>query len=134
MNNNRQHSCIIIDDDPTMILILENYIGQIPKLRLKSSFTDPISAINYIEKLDGIDFLFLDIKMKLSGIDVARRLRKKVRYLIFVTAYKEFALEAFKVECDQYLVKPVAFPKFLSTVNQVIKKNHIQSKVKVIKY
>lgn len=129
MDNYNPHSCIIVDDDPTSVLILEHYIAQIPKLQLKFSFTDPFLAIKHIEEGEAIDFLFLDIRMKLSGMDVAKKLRGKVRYLVFVTAYKEYALEAFKAECDQYLIKPITFSRLLSTVNEVIKKNHRQSKV-----
>lgn len=128
-NSNTPYTCVVVDDDLTSTLILGNFITHIPKLKLESTFNDPILAINYIEKTD-IDFLFLDIRMKLSGIEVAKKLRLKVRYLIFITAYKEYALDAFKVECDHYLVKPVTFPKFLTTVNQVINKDRTQSKLK----
>ncbi|WP_316831656.1 LytR/AlgR family response regulator transcription factor [Pedobacter aquatilis] len=129
MNNSHPQSCIIVDDDPTTIVVFENYIAHIPKLRLESSFTDPLKAIDHIKKLKQIEFLFLDIKMKVSGIDIAKKLRGHVRYLIFITAYKEYALDAFKVGCDQYLVKPVSFEKFLSTVNELIKKNRKQSNI-----
>lgn len=129
-NRNSPYLCVVVDDDLTSILIMENFITHIPKLKLESAFQDPLLAIDYIDKTDSIDFLFLDIKMKVSGIDVAKKLRAKVRFLIFITAYKEFALDAFKVECDHYIVKPITFPKFLTTVNQVLIKDRIQSKLR----
>lgn len=126
MSNQRPHTCIIVDDDHTFVEIISNYISQIPKLVLAGSFSDPNVALEKIAKIEHVDFLFLDIRMELSGIDLARALRDRAKYIIFITSYHEYALEAFQANCDHYLIKPVMFPKFLSAVNDLIKRNHRQ--------
>ncbi|WP_316850533.1 LytR/AlgR family response regulator transcription factor [Pedobacter agri] len=128
MNNlsNPKWSCAVVDDDATMVAILESYISQIPKLELVGSYTDPEKALDNIGHGPNIDFVFLDIKMEISGLDLARVLRNKINNIIFITAYKQFALEAFQVNSDHYLVKPVGFSKFLSAINDVIKRKRRQ--------
>jgi len=124
MKNSKLYRCVIVDDDRMSIDILTGYISKVPKLNVYKSYQSASMAINEINMDDDIDFLFLDIRMDISGIDVAKVLRDKVKFIIFVTAYDEFALNAFSVGGDQYLVKPVFFPKFLETINQVLKRNN----------
>lgn len=92
----------------------------IPKLTLVKSYTDPVLAIDEIQKQERLDFLFLDISMDVSGLDVASILREQVECIIFVTGYPEHALAAFGVYADGFLVKPINFEKLLSSVNQGI--------------
>lgn len=117
------YNCVILDDDKTFIQVLENYISQVPKLHLLGSFSNPKEDVNKIVKLPAIDFLFLDIKMEISGIIVGQILRDKVRFLIFISAHKNFALEAFSVNCDHFLLKPISFDQFLTSINKVISRN-----------
>ena len=124
MKNSKLYRCVIVDDDRMSIDILTGYISKVPKLNVYKSYQSASMAINEINMDDDIDFLFLDIRMDISGIDVAKVLRDKVKFIIFVTAYDEFALNAFSVGGDQYLVKPVFFPKFLETINHVLKRNN----------
>lgn len=124
MKNSKLYRCVLVDDDRMSIDILTGYISKVPKLNVFKSYQSALLAINEIDIDDNIDFLFLDIRMDISGIDVAKVLRDKVKFIIFVTAYDEFALNAFNVGGDQYLVKPVYFPKFLETINQVLKRNN----------
>ena len=124
MKNSKLYRCVIVDDDRMSIDILTGYISKVPKLNIYKSYQSASMAINEINMDDDIDFLFLDIRMDISGIDVAKVLRDKVKFIIFVTAYNEFALNAFNVGGDQYLVKPVFFTKFLETVNQVLRRNN----------
>ncbi|MDN3588839.1 response regulator [Pedobacter aquatilis] len=124
MKNSKLYRCVIVDDDRMSIDILTGYISKVPKLKILKSYESALTAIHEIDVDDHIDFLFLDIRMDISGIDVAKILRNKVKFIIFVTAYDEFALNAFSVGGDQYLVKPVFFPKFLETINQVLRRNN----------
>lgn len=124
MKNSKLYRCVLVDDDRMSIDILTGYISKVPKLNIYKSYQSASMAINEINMDDDIDFLFLDIRMDISGIDVAKVLRDKVKFIIFVTAYNEFALNAFSVGGDQYLVKPVFFTKFLETVNQVLRRNN----------
>lgn len=60
----------------------------------------------------------------LNGIETASLLRDKVQFLIFITAYEKYALEAFHADCDAFVLKPISFEKLLNTVNQLLKKHH----------
>jgi two-component SAPR family response regulator len=118
----KQYRCVIIDDDFSSINILREYISMIPKLELVKSYLNPVSAISEIKNLGQIDFLFLDVNMPISGLEVARLLRELVKFIIVITGHPEHALKAFNAHADSFLVKPVALEKFLSAVNQVLKK------------
>ena len=121
------YNCVIIDDDQFFIDLLSGYINQVAKLKISKCYTNPALAIQEINEDDQIDFLFLDIRMdKISGIDVAKFLRDKVRFIVFTTAYSEFALKAYEVGGDQYIMKPIYFPDFLKKVNAVLKKNYAE--------
>ena len=117
------YSCVLLDDEPASLLVLENYISRLPDMELAGSFTDVAQAIDSLVELDHIDFLFLDIRMPVSGIEVARRIRERASFLIFTTAFPQYALKAFSVHADHYLIKPIGFDGFLRAVNQVLIKN-----------
>ncbi|MBC6110877.1 LytR/AlgR family response regulator transcription factor [Pedobacter fastidiosus] len=116
------YSCVIIDDDSMVVSILTHYVSLIDKIELKGSYTDPIDATAAFLNFKKIDFLFIDIEMGISGIDVARMLRDKVAYVIFITGHSAYALDAFS-EGDRFLVKPVNFEKFMETVNSIISRD-----------
>ncbi|MGK9117481.1 LytR/AlgR family response regulator transcription factor [Olivibacter jilunii] len=117
--------CIIIDDEPDAIEIINDYIQQIPQLELKQSYTDPLKAMSDISINEHVDFIFMDIDMpRISGIDLSKNIRNKTNKLIFTTAHTKYAFEAFEVEADAYLLKPFTFAKFALTINKLIKDNH----------
>jgi two-component system LytT family response regulator len=121
------YNCVVIDDDQFFIDLISGYVNQITKLKILKSYTNPAVAIKEIDESDQIDFLFLDIRMdKISGIDVAKILRDKVRFIVFTTAYSEFALKAYEVGGDQYIVKPIYFKGFLDKINAVLKRNYAE--------
>ena len=113
------YSCVIIDDNPLSVQILEQYVSRTDSLKLMSSFTDPIDAMAAFWNYGKIDFLFLDIQMDVSGIDVARMLRNNVKFVIFVTAHSSHAVDAVN-DGDSFLLKPIGYPKFLDTVDHLI--------------
>ena len=113
------YSCVIIDDNPLSVQILEQYVSRTDSLKLKGSFTDPIDAMAAFWNYGKVDFLFLDIEMDVSGIDVARMLRNNVKFLIFVTAHSSHAVDAVN-DGDSFLLKPIGYPKFLDTVDHLI--------------
>lgn len=124
-NNELPYRCLIIEDDPSFVFLMSNYIHEIPKLQLWGEYLSSRAAIESITKEENIDFVFLDIRMgNISGLDVARYLRDKVRYIVFISASGEYALEALQLGGDQYLVKPVTFSRFLDTINDILKRNH----------
>lgn len=111
---------MVIDDDPNSLSVIEEHIMLVPKLNLLKCYLDPVEAIDDFGKIEKLDFLFLDINMRLSGLELAKLLRDKVRFIIFVTGHPEHALAAFQVHADRFLQKPLGFPKLLMTINQLL--------------
>jgi DNA-binding LytR/AlgR family response regulator len=111
-------NCLIIDDEPLALQLLEDYVSKTPYLRLTGKFEEPMQALSLIESRQ-VDLLFLDIKMPdISGIDFFRSLSTKPA-VIFTTAYSEYAIEGFALNAMDYLLKPVSFEKFLAAANRV---------------
>jgi len=129
-SKNTLYRCVIVDDDQLSIDVLANFLDQIPGLHVTETYTEPAEAIINIKDEDKIDFLFLDIKMDISGLDVAKVLRDKVRFIFFVTSYDQYALEAFGANGDKFLVKPVIFSKLQAAINEVL---HRENRQKVIR-
>jgi len=126
----KPYRCVIIDDDPLLIELVEAYINDTPELALAGSFYNASEAIQVLSGEQKIDFLFLDIKMDgISGIEAAVKLRDIVKYLIFITAYSQYAMEAHQVNADQYLLKPVDYKKFISCINGLLDKNNRQRRI-----
>ncbi len=109
--------CIIVDDEPLAISLLENYIREIPFLGLVFSAENPIKALEYIQNNEA-DLVFLDIQMpELSGINFMKILGDKVKYIL-TTAYAEYALEGYEHHIVDYLLKPVSFERFMKSVEK----------------
>lgn len=121
----KKYRCVIIDDDFCSVSILKEYISMTPKLTLIKSYQNPSLAVIEIQKIGKIDFLFLDINMPISGLDIARRFRDEVRFIILITGDPAHALDAFRVQADKFLVKPIPFAMFIDSVNQILKKEII---------
>jgi len=124
--NNKAYNCVVIDDEPHVLFQISDYVSAVRKLKLVASFLKPVDGINFINSTKTkIDFLFLDISMQvLNGIETASLLRDKVKFLIFITAYEKYAIEAFHADCDAFVLKPISFEKLLNTVNLLLKKHH----------
>ncbi|MFC4212388.1 LytR/AlgR family response regulator transcription factor [Pedobacter lithocola] len=116
----KQYSCAIIDDEFSTIRLMSEYIAMVPKLQLVSSYLDPRTGVKEIKQLPKLDFLFLDINMAVSGIDVGMALRDYVRFMIIITGHPEHAMQAFKIQADNFLLKPLRFEKFLWAINKSI--------------
>ncbi len=113
-------SCIIVDDEPLAVRLLESYVGKTPDLQLLASFTDSITAINAI-KAQKPDLLFLDIQMpNLDGMELAHSLPEETR-VVFTTAFKEYAFESYEVNALDFLLKPIRYNKFLAAVEKARK-------------
>jgi len=111
-------NCLIIDDEPLAIQLLEDFVHKTPYLKLAGKFEEPLQALSILET-EKIDLLFLDIKMPdISGIDFYRSLVNKPA-VIFTTAYSEYAINGFELKAKDYLVKPISFEKFITACNRV---------------
>lgn len=118
-------NCLIIDDEPLAIQLLEDFVNKIPYLKLAGKFEEPLQALSDLES-EKIDLLFLDIKMPdISGIDFFKSLTYKPK-VIFTTAYSEFAIDGFELKAMDYLLKPISFEKFITACNRV--KEYIEFK------
>ncbi len=109
--------CVIIEDEPLARDIIKEYIEEIDGLQLKATLKTGIEAYEYLTKHKA-DLLFLDIEIpKLQGNELLNSLSYD-QYVIFTTAYSQYALESFEHNTIDYLTKPISFPRFLKAVNK----------------
>src|SRR4030095_1737672 len=117
-------NCIIVDDEPHAIEVLDHYVKQTPHLHLVASFTNQIEALQLLGQ-QKIDLVFLDIQMpEITGIDFIKAIQGKSK-VILTTAYSEFALEGYDLYVVDYLLKPIRLPRFLAAVQKVMDQLHV---------
>ncbi|QXP72165.1 response regulator transcription factor [Polaribacter sp. R2A056_3_33] len=110
-------NCVIVDDEPVARNILETFVAKIPNLNLVKSCKNAMEAFE-IANSNNIDLFFLDINMPdISGLSLAKSINKKSK-IIFTTAYREYAVDGFDLQAVDYLLKPIAFDRFLQAVNK----------------
>lgn len=111
--------CIIADDEPLAVRLLESYCRRIDSLEVVGAFTSASKALEAICAGD-VDLAILDIQMPhLTGIELARVATDSGTQVIFVTAYRDYAFEGFQVHAADYLLKPVSFEEFSEAVARV---------------
>jgi two-component system, LytTR family, response regulator LytT len=111
---------IAIDDEPLALGLVSGYIEKTPGLKLAGSFDNPMEASEYIVD-NNVDLIFLDIQMPdLTGIEFARTMEKGPK-VIFTTAYEKYALQGYKLDVVDYLMKPFSYEEFLTAVNKARK-------------
>jgi DNA-binding LytR/AlgR family response regulator len=110
-------SCIIVDDEPLAVKLLESFVSKTPDLTLLASFTDSVEAINAVKEQKP-NLLFLDIQMPdLNGMELAHMIPSETR-VIFTTAFKEYAFESYEVKALDFLLKPIRYNKFIAAVDK----------------
>ena len=111
-------SCIIIDDEPDAIDLVELLIRQSTSWTLKAKCYDALEALAFLKK-NQVDFIFLDINMpKLTGMELATLLPSRTK-IVFTTAYSEYAVESYAFETIDYLLKPITLKRFLASVQKI---------------
>lgn len=111
-------NCIVVDDEPLARQLIESYISQVPEMHCLGSYQTAIEAFAALHQ-HPIDVLFLDIEMpSISGLNFIKSMKTNTK-VIFITAYTEYAVDAFEIEAVDYLVKPVTFERFLKAVQKI---------------
>lgn len=111
--------CIIIDDEPLAIDLLKSYVLKTSYLELVGTFNSALSAISTINERQ-IDLLFLDINMpQINGLEFSKTIHASIR-IIFTTAYDQYAVEGFRVNALDYLLKPINYTDFLQATNKAL--------------
>lgn len=122
---NRKLRCLIVDDEPMGIKLMEAFLHKINYLELAGSFDDAADALGFLKEQE-IDILFTDIQMPgMSGLDLVKSLPHPP-VTIFVSAHRDFAPEGFETDAIDYLVKPVTFGRFEKAVNKARNFIHLQ--------
>ncbi len=112
---------LIVDDDDSSIKILNSFCAKIPEVEVIGEFKNPLKAVEYLDKND-VDLIFLDIHMpEINGIELIE-ISTKLPNIIITTSDENFALVAFEYDVEDYLLKPITFPRFLKSINKIKKK------------
>src|SRR6187401_203646 len=103
--------CIVLDDEPLAIHLLEDHINKVPFLQLAGSFNNPMEALVSLNN-DPVDLVFLDIQMpQLNGVQFMQLLQNRAQVII-TSAYQEYAIDGFEHNVTDYLLKPISFERF----------------------
>lgn len=120
-----KYHCLIVDDEPIARDIVENYCNHLEHLQIITSCGNALQARSVLQT-DQVDILLLDINMPvIDGISFAKTLKGKTE-IIFTTAYKEFAADAFDLNACDYLLKPFSFDRFIIAIDKAVER--LQSK------
>ena len=110
-------SCIIVDDEPLAVKLLESFVAKTPQLRLEASFTDSVEALSWLRE-HPVNLAFMDIQMPdMSGMELSHMLPEGTK-VIFTTAFKEYAFESYEVSAVDFLLKPIRYNKFIAAVEK----------------
>ena len=110
-------NCLAVDDEPLALKLLRDNISQVPFLNLAGSCSNAFEAIQALQ-VNPVDLIFIDIQMPgLSGLQFISALEDKP-LVIFITAYKQYALESYDLSVVDYLVKPVSLERFVRATNR----------------
>ncbi len=119
---------IAIDDEPLALRLVSDYISKTPFLEQVGAFDNPLDAIDFLST-ESADLIFVDIQMPdLTGIEFARSLENTPK-IIFTTAYEKYALEGFKLNAIDYLLKPFSYEEFLKAAQKARKQSELESSV-----
>lgn len=116
------YRCLIVDDEPPAVKVLKKYIETVPQLEVCGTCKNAFEVLNLLPEKK-VDILFLDVHMpKLFGTELLKTIPHPPK-VIFTTAHKEFAVEAFELNAVDYLLKPISFERFLKAINKILQNN-----------
>lgn len=112
-------NCAIVDDEPLALGLLESYVNKTPFLQLVGKYSSAVQAMNELPEKH-IDLLFLDIQMpELNGLEFSKMVDFKTR-IVFTTAFGQYAIDGYKVNALDYLLKPISYVDFLQAANKAV--------------
>lgn len=112
-------NCVIIDDEPLALELMESYVNQTPFLNLVKCCSSASELLESIKK-ERVDLLFMDIHMPdINGLELSKIIDNNIM-VIFVTAYDQYAVESYKVNAVDYLLKPISYAEFLMSANKAL--------------
>ncbi|MBT3750760.1 MAG: response regulator transcription factor [Bacteroidetes bacterium] len=121
--------CIAVDDEPPALRQMEEYIRQVPYLDLLGSFSNPMDTLGFLKE-NKVDLIFLDIQMEqFTGLELLKLLKNQPK-IILTTAYDSYALQAFDLEVDDYLLKPISFDRFCKATERIYNDLNLVSQMK----
>ncbi|MBW1296886.1 LytR/AlgR family response regulator transcription factor [Aquimarina litoralis] len=127
---NQKIRCLVVDDEPLARDVIENFILRIDNLDLIAKCSSAHEAFNVLHK-EAIDLIFLDIQMpEITGIEFLKDL-SPAPTVIFTTAYKDHAIDAYNLDAIDYLLKPIEFSRFLKSVNKVYRQSKPNSETNI---
>lgn len=116
--------CIVVDDEPLAVQVMTEFIRKMPELSLAGTFNNPLEALAFLRAHPEVKLVFLDIQMpELTGVEFMQ-LRQSGTEVIIVSAYDEYAMEGFRYDAVDYLLKPVPFGSFVKAVQKVTQRQH----------
>lgn len=112
--------CAIIDDEPLALELLKRYVEKTPALTLCGAYSSAVQAMQSLPS-DRVDLLFLDIQMPdLNGLEFSRMIPEKTR-IVFTTAFSQYALDGYRVNALDYLLKPISYADFMEATNKAVR-------------
>ncbi len=122
-------NCAIVDDEPLALELLQSYVEKTSFLRLVGTYSSAVQAMAEIPLHETVHVLFLDIQMpELNGLEFSRMVNPETR-IIFTTAFGQYALDSYKVNALDYLLKPISYADFLQSVNKAVQWYELKQKV-----
>lgn len=122
--------CVLIDDEPLAIKVLQNYFNNFTDFEVIGSFNNSLEALDFINST-AVDAVFLDINMPMmTGFELISLIENKTKVII-TTAFREFAAESYDLDVLDYLVKPIPLPRFIKCINKITNEYNLKNNIKV---
>ncbi|WP_347049553.1 LytR/AlgR family response regulator transcription factor [Flavobacterium olei] len=122
--------CVLIDDEPLAIKVLQNYFTNFTDFEVIATFNNSLEALDFINST-AVDAVFLDINMPMmTGFELISLIESKTKVII-TTAFREFAAESYDLDVLDYLVKPIPLPRFIKCINKITTEYNLKNNIKV---
>jgi DNA-binding LytR/AlgR family response regulator len=122
--------CVLIDDEPLAIKVLQNYFNNFADFEITATFNNALEALEYINN-NTVDAVFLDINMPMmTGFELIRLIEYKTK-IIITTAFREFAAESYDLDVLDYLVKPIPLPRFIKCIHKIEADFNLKNNIKI---